>query len=63
MAEEDVKPTWFDADAHLATAAGIVRRSDHALLAADGRPASGALRAIEDEQLAAAKARRTKKED
>jgi hypothetical protein len=45
--EDGGAPHWFDFARHLVTPAGIVRRSDQALLAEDGEPASLALRAAE----------------
>ena len=67
MAEEPLKdpandpaevqlPLWFRDDDHLVTGAGIVRRSDHALLDEEGLPQSLALRGAEERALAEAKA-------
>ena len=50
---------WFREDLHRITGAGIVRRSDEALLDEEGLPQSNALRAREErEQVAAGYAQR-----
>lgn len=45
--EEVQLPPWFRQEQHAATTAGIVRKSDWALLDEEGRPVSLALRAAE----------------
>ena len=54
--EEVQLPLWFDKARHEVIGAGIVRRSDHALLDDDGVPQSLALRGAEERAANEAKA-------